>query len=259
MRPPLSKIAQWAQAVSSKEELAHLRHALAQDDRKGVPRELDKAQRRLERQAQEDERLAGLYRFEADILTSRAARVAVGLDEVGRGPIAGPLAAGAVVLDPSADPIERLDDSKKLSPQVREAVAGQIKASCVAWSVVYASPRQIDERGIMACLIEAFSGAIEDIERQGVSPDAFLLDGNPLHLDQREVNVVKGDARCASIAAASVVAKVERDRLMDELDEAHPGYGFSSNKGYGSESHIAAIRELGLSTVHRASFCTNFL
>ncbi len=259
MRPPLSKIAQWAEAVSSEEELAQLRHALAQDERKGTMRELDKAQRRLERQAREKERLASLYRFEADILASKAARVAVGLDEVGRGPLAGPLAVGAVVLDPSADPLERLDDSKKLSPQVREAVAEQIKATCLAWSVVYASPQQIDEHGIMACLIEAFSGAVKDIESQGVAVDTLLLDGNPLHLDQREVNVVKGDARCASIAAASVVAKVERDRLMDELDEAHPGYGFSSNKGYGSGSHIDAIRRLGLSTVHRASFCTNLL
>ncbi len=259
MRSSLSQIARWAQAVSSEEELAALRSELAQDERKGVARELDRAQRRLERQLWERERLAALYGFESDLLATKRAQVAVGLDEAGRGPIAGPLAVGAVVLGPSADPIERLDDSKKLAPKVREAVAEQIKASCVAWSVVYASPQQIDDHGIMACLVKAFSDAVKDIESQGVALDALLLDGNPLHLDPREVNVVKGDARCASIAAASVVAKVERDRLMDQLDEAHPGYGFSSNKGYGSEAHIDAVRRLGLSTVHRASFCTSFL
>ena len=105
----------------------------------------------------------------------------------------------------------------------------------------------------------AFTQSIANIESQGVKPEVVLLDGNPLHLDPREINVVHGDARCASIAAASLIAKVSRDALMVAYDDQYPGYDFASSKGYGSARHRAAIQEHGLTPIHRVSFCQNFL
>ena len=110
-----------------------------------------------------------------------------------------------------------------------------------------------------ACLKKAFKQAIAEIESQGVHADVVLLDGNPLHIDPREINVVKGDAKCASISAASVIAKVERDQLMREYDKRYPGYDFASSKGYGSARHRQAIAEMGVTPIHRVSFCGNFL
>ena len=159
----------------------------------------------------------------------------------------------------SAPPVGRLDDSKRLSPSVRGAVAREVRARCSACAVVYVEPHEIDEAGITASLRRAFAEAVASIEDAGVQVDVILLDGNPLGFDGREVNVVKGDAKCASIAAASVIAKTERDHLMERLDVEHPGYGFADNKGYGSAAHIQAIKERGLSTVHRATFCTKLL
>ena len=110
----------------------------------------------------------------------------------------------------------------------------------------------------MACLKRAFKTAVANIETQGIVPEVILLDGNPLGFDAREINVVKGDARCASIAAASVIAKVERDALMVEYDQVYPGYDLASSKGYGSAAHRRAIAEKGLTPIHRASYCKNF-
>ncbi|MCI9128694.1 MAG: ribonuclease HII, partial [Eggerthellaceae bacterium] len=180
----------------------------------------------------------------------------VGLDEVGRGAVAGPLAVGAVVLDREMPPIKCLDDSKKLKSEVRERVSRDVKASCLASCVVYVEPEAIDEMGISNALRQAFKEAVSKIEQAGITPDVILLDGNPMHLDSREVNVVKGDSRCASIAAASVIAKVERDALMTSLDESFPGYQFAQNKGYGTSDHMCAIEQKGLSTIHRRSFLT---
>ncbi len=226
------------------------------DERKGVRQALAQMVRRFEREAVEEERLAHLYETEARLGSERGGGIICGLDEVGRGPLAGPVAAGAVVLDPSAPRICGLDDSKKLSSGARERISEEIRGSARACAVAYAPPQMIDERGIMYALRHAFTEALACIERQSVSVDVVLLDGDPLGFDAREVNVVKGDATCASIAAASIIAKVERDRLMEQLDAEHPGYGFATHKGYGSSAHIQAIRELGLSTVHRRSFCT---
>lgn len=109
------------------------------------------------------------------------------------------------------------------------------------------------------CLKRGFRNLVEQVESEGIKPDVILLDGNPLSFDAREVNVVKGDAKCASIAAASIVAKVERDNYMVSISEKYPEYNFASNKGYGSAEHIEAIKKHGLSPVHRKSFCTSFM
>lgn len=243
---------------ASAEEFSALERALVADTRKGVLSALEVARRRLEGEAREAERLARMYSFEEDLLHARGAGCAVGLDEVGRGPLAGPLAVGAVVLDPDCR-IAGLNDSKQIRPEVRVEMAEEIKARALAWSVQYVSPRDMDSAGMTASLVTAFRRAVAAVEDQGVKPDVVLLDGNPLHLDAREVNVVKGDASCASIAAASVVAKVERDALMCAYADEFPEYGFAANKGYASAEHIEAIKRFGLSPIHRESFCTSFV
>lgn len=234
-----------------------LERALAADTRKGVISAVRTARARLDAEDAESARLAALYDLEEQLRCDHGASVSVGLDEVGRGPLAGPLAVGAVVL-PRDAVIEGLDDSKRLDASVRERIAAEVRERADAWTVQYASVDEIDSKGVTGALVLAFRRALDDIEAQGFDPGIVLLDGNPLHMDAREVNVVKGDRRVASIAAASVVAKVARDRLMEQLDVEYPGYGFAQNKGYGTAAHIEAIERLGLTPVHRMSFCRAF-
>lgn len=243
-------------AQASSEEFEVLERSLRADTRKGVQAALVQTRRRLEAEAAEKARVAELYSFEE---TLSRGRVAVGLDEVGRGPLAGPLTVGAVVLDPAAKPIAGLNDSKQVPEAKRPLLVEQIKRCARAWAVVDVDPSQIDEKGMSACLRAAFSEALSRIEQQGIDVEVALLDGNPLHFDDRELNVVHGDARCASIAAASLIAKVSRDAYMVSCDEIYPGYDFASSKGYGSQRHREAIAARGLTPIHRVSFCGNFL
>lgn len=254
-------------AQADEDALEALERAYASDSRKGVQQALKSARSRLEARAQELERIKGLYSFQDGVAREFLSRKGilidvepciVGLDEVGRGPLAGPLAVGAVVL-PREPIIEGLNDSKKITPEKREEIAAIIKEKAAAWSVQYIEADHIDACGMTASLIVAFRRAIAAIEEQGIKPDVVLLDGNPLHLDPREVNVIKGDARCASISAASIIAKVDRDALMCRYAEQYPEYHFDSCKGYHSEEHAEAIRRYGLSPIHRKSFCTAFM
>ncbi|MEF9876138.1 MAG: ribonuclease HII [Gordonibacter sp.] len=240
------------------QEFAVLERSLVADVRKGVRDAVEVARRRLEAEQAERQRLASLYAYERTLAAGRGSGVVVGLDEVGRGPLAGPLAVGAVVL-PLDAPIEGLNDSKQVKPEMREYIAERVKQVAVAWTVEYIEASDIDAAGMTASLVMAFRRAVAHIEQAGVVPDVILLDGNPLRLDAREVNVVKGDARCASIAAASIVAKVERDALMCRYAQQYPEYGFDSCKGYASAAHIDAIKRFGLTPIHRASFCTSFM
>lgn len=236
-------------------QFAALERSLVADTRKGVRQAIEVARRRLDSEEQEAERLAAMYSFERELAAERGGSLILGLDEVGRGPLAGPLAVGGVVLA-ADDPIAGLNDSKQVKPEDRERIAGEIRNRAVAWTVQYVQPADIDQLGITAALRQVFRAAITAIEDAGIVPDVILLDGNPLHLDEREINVIKGDGKCASIAAASLVAKVARDNLMVEYDALYPGYGLASNKGYGSEAHMNAIREKGLTPIHRKSFCS---
>lgn len=242
---------------ADEQELAVLERSLAADTRKGVRSALATARHRIDAACAEKMRLEGLYAFEQSVVAERGGGFVVGLDEVGRGPLAGPLAVGAVVLPPEPR-IAGLNDSKQIKEEARDAIADAVKRTALAWAVEYVEPAMIDSCGMTACLVTAFRRAVARIEEQGIHPSVVLLDGNPLHLDEREVNVVKGDARCASIAAASIVAKVERDALMRAYALEYPAYGFDSCKGYASAAHIAAIKEHGLTPIHRASFCTAF-
>ena len=246
---------QTALKTASAAELPALEADLADDPRKGVQKALEAAKRRIEREEQERARLEELYAFERELA---GGKVIVGLDEVGRGPLAGPLSVGAVVLDPNAALLDGLNDSKQIPEAKRGPLADAVKRSARAYAVVHIPPQDIDEFGIMACLKHAFSEAIAQVESQGVEVGVVLLDGNPLGIDPREINVVKGDARCASIAAASVIAKVERDGMMVEYDAQYPGYDFASSKGYGSARHREAIAQHGLTPIHRVSYCSSF-
>lgn len=256
MEPTVAKIEQLLQKADA-HTFAVLERSLAADTRKGVIAALEQTRRRLAAQTAQQERLASLYNYERELAAAHGGGIVVGLDEVGRGPLAGPLAVGAVVLPDNAR-IDGLNDSKQIRPAMREHIAGAIKKIALAWTVEYIEPADIDAQGITASLITAFRRAVAHVEGFGIHPDIILLDGNPLHLDAREVNVVKGDARCASIAAASIVAKVERDALMCRYAEQYPVYGFDSCKGYASAAHIEAIKRYGLSPIHRVSFCTAF-
>ncbi len=235
-----------------------LERSLKSDTRKGVVSALNTARKRIQKQEAEQKRLDGMYSFQRTFAQECGASVVVGLDEVGRGSVAGPLAVGAVIL-PDEPQIPLLNDSKQLEPALREEIACRIKEIALAYTVQYVSPHDIDANGMTVSLMRAFSAAVAAIEQQGVSVDLLLLDGNPLHFDKRERNIVKGDAKCASIAAASVIAKVERDALMVSLSKEYPQYGWDQCKGYASAAHIQAIREYGLSPYHRATFCQSFL
>ena len=179
----------------------------------------------------------------------------LGVDEVGRGAVAGPLTVCAVAL-PASPEILGLNDSKQLTPAHREEVAAKLAEVATAIGIAHIPPEVIDARGMAAALRLAMATAIED---SGVEPDAVLIDGNPVHVHEREVSIVKGDARVACIAAASIVAKVTRDAMMVELDSQYPGYHLAASKGYASPDHIAAIRERGCSLIHRVTFCGNFM
>ena len=193
-----------------------------------------------------------LYSYESGL---RAAYpIICGVDEAGRGPLAGPVCAAACVL-PAGLVIAGLNDSKKLSEKRREALYESITAAALAWSVCLVDEKIIDEINILQATFRAMRSAVERLRLQ---PDLCLVDGNRdpgLALPTR--TVVKGDATCASVAAASILAKVTRDRSMIRYDAAYPGYGFAVHKGYGTKAHYAAIDALGLCPIHRRTFLKN--
>ena len=195
-------------------------------------------------------------KFESDLWDSGLQFVA-GLDEAGRGALAGPVSVGAVVL-PNDKPLlsrtlSRVRDSKQLTPLQRDSIAPAIKEIALAWSVGFADAEEIDSQGIVRATRLA---AIRALHQFSISPQYLLTDFR-LELPQLDISqtsIVKGDAQCLSIACASILAKTERDALMRELDERHPGYGLAKHKGYGTQAHRSALRRLGLSGVHRKTF-----
>ena len=206
-----------------------------------------------ERLEKELARLEAMTQYEKEY---EAYAYVCGLDEAGRGPLAGPVAAGAVIL-PKDCRILYLNDSKKLSEKRREELFEEIKEKAAAWSVGIVSPARIDEINILQATYEAMRDAVG---RLGVTPDVLLNDAVTIPgLPMKQVPIIKGDAKSLSIAAASVLAKVTRDHMMAEYEEMFPGYGFAKHKGYGTAAHIQAIRELGPCPIHRRSFIRNFV
>lgn len=234
------------------DEIEALVERYSEDPRVQVAKACERALRRLERERAERDRVDAMYRTMAELGGSG---VVVGVDEVGRGSVAGPLTVCAVCL-PDEPRIWGVNDSKQLSPQKRCLLAARIAEVATAIGICHIPAARIDETGMARSLRAAVAGAVSDT---GLNPDCVLMDGNPLGAVPNERNVVHGDAKVACIAAASIVAKVTRDELMVELDAEYPGYHLAQSKGYASSEHIAAIREHGLSPIHRASFCGNFL
>lgn len=195
--------------------------------------------------------MSGPGREIEDALRAEGFGIVCGVDEAGRGPLAGPVCAAAVIL-PRGVTIEGLDDSKKLTEKRREALYDVIIAAAEAYGVAFADVEEIEELNILGATYLAMNRAIAAL---GVGIDLALIDGNRnAGIEYPSRCVVKGDAKCVSIAAASVLAKVTRDRYMRALAEKYPGYGFEKHKGYGTEAHYAAIRALGPCPEHRPSF-----
>ena len=196
--------------------------------------------------------------WEHDRVLLPSAGLLCGIDEVGRGPLAGNVVAACVILDLNAEPIPGLNDSKKLSPTMREELFPLIQEKALAWSVGEATPEEIDEINILQATFLAMRRALESLN---MNPALLLVDGNQkipgVSLPQK--TLVGGDALSASIAAASVLAKVIRDRAMVEWDHELPGYGFADHKGYGTLDHREALFRQGLSPIHRRSFCSAFI
>lgn len=223
------------------------------DARAGVQKLVGQAKKRLQNLEAEKERIYALQEYERRY---PQAALICGIDEVGRGPLAGPVVAGAVILPKDCE-ILYINDSKKLSAAKREELYDVIMDQAIAVGLGQASPQRIDEINILQATYEAMRQAINNL---GVMPDILLNDAVTIpQVSIPQVPIIKGDAKSISIGAASIIAKVTRDRMMVAYDSEYPGYAFAENKGYGSAAHIAALGRLGATPIHRQSFIKNFV
>ncbi len=223
------------------------------DPRSGVRAMAAKAKKSMEALEREKQRIEVMKQYEREYASCG---YICGIDEVGRGPLAGPVMACAVILPANCN-ILYLNDSKQLSPKRREELYEIIMREAVSVGIGSASHERIDEINILQATYEAMREAVSKLT---VKPDILLNDAVTIPMvDIRQVPIIKGDAKSVSIAAASIVAKVTRDRLMVEYDSVYPEYRFADNKGYGSAAHIEALKKYGPSPIHRKSFIGNFL
>ena len=224
-----------------------------EDERASVQKELQSARKRYDKYIKEVERVEHMALYEEKYSEYE---FICGIDEVGRGPLAGPVVAGAVIL-PKGSRILYINDSKQLSEAKREELYDRIMDEAVSVGIGEASCERIDEINILNATYEAMRQAISKLDPK---PDLLLNDAVTIPgVDIRQVPIIKGDAKSMSIAAASIIAKVTRDRMMVKYDEIYPGYGFASNKGYGAAAHIEALKKLGPTPIHRRSFIGNFV
>lgn len=225
----------------------------ASDERKGVKNLLEKYKKQEEKLELERQRTEQMKQYEREY---EHLGYVCGIDEVGRGPLAGPVVACAVIL-PKDCQILYINDSKKLSAAKREELYQEIEKEAVGIGLGMASPARIDEINILNATYEAMRMAISKLP---VRPQILLNDAVTIpQVEIPQVPIIKGDAKSISIAAASIVAKVTRDRMMVEYDKQMPEYGFASNKGYGAAAHIEALKKYGPSSIHRQSFIGNFI
>lgn len=233
--------------------LQNLYQTYAKDSRTSVVNLIAKYKKKEEKLLQERNRL---YEMRAYERAYDHLEYICGIDEVGRGPLAGPVVAAAVILPKDCE-ILYLNDSKKLSEKKREELYKEIMEKALAVGIGYVSPARIDEINILQATYEAMRMAIGELK---IKPEVLLNDAVTIPgVDVLQVPIIKGDAKSVSIAAASVIAKVTRDRLMVEYDALMPGYGFASNKGYGAAVHIQALKTMGPTPIHRKSFIKNFV
>ena len=224
-----------------------------EDERAGVVSLVEKAKKALSAYQKELARTEKMKAFEKEYASCS---YVCGIDEVGRGPLAGPVVAGAVILPKDCD-ILYLNDSKQLSEKKREELYDVIMEKAVSTGLGFVSPERIDQINILQATYEAMREAIAKLSPQ---PDLLLNDAVTIpKVAIRQVPIIKGDAKSISIAAASIIAKVTRDRLMVQYDSVFPEYGFASNKGYGAAAHIEALRKYGPTPIHRRSFIKNLL
>lgn len=238
---------------ASEHDFDDLRERYQMDPRKGVQALVKGLEKTQEKLAEERTRLENMREFERKYASSFTQ--ICGIDEAGRGPLAGPVVAGAVILPVDCE-ILYLNDSKKVSASRRELLFDEIQEKAVACGVGIVSQEHIDEMNILQATYEAMRQAVNQLS---VSPDLLLVDAVTIpNVAMKQVGIVKGDARSVSIAAASILAKVTRDRIMEEYDTRYPGYGFADHKGYGSQAHIQALKKLGPCPIHRRTFIKNF-
>ena len=204
----------------------------------------------------EEERLINLKQMEKELYQKGFQRIA-GIDEAGRGPLAGPVVVVGVIM-PKDSMIEGVNDSKKVSEKKREKLYDLIIEEAISYSVAVIGQDCIDDINILNATKQGLTTVVEELD---VKPDLILVDALT-HIDTKGIpydSIIKGDAKCYSIAAASILAKVTRDRIMKQWDEIYPQYGFAKHKGYGTAAHITAIKEYGLCPIHRKSFTKNFV
>ena len=234
--------------AASVQELPDFINTYSGDERLGVRKLTETAKKRLAELEKERARIETLRVYEEQY---GEYDYICGVDEAGRGPLAGPVVAGAVIL-PKRCRILYINDSKQLSEKKREELYSVITEQAVSWAVGYASPERIDEINILQATYEAMRQALGALSPQ---PDILLNDAVTIpRISIPQVPIVKGDARSITIGAASIIAKVTRDRMMLEYDKQYPEYGFASNKGYGSKGHMAALEKYGPTPIHRRSF-----
>ena len=227
--------------------------AYESDERSGVIKLVEQAKKRLQKLEEERKRIWKLQEYERKY---GQYTYICGIDEVGRGPLAGPVVAGAVILPKDCD-ILYINDSKKLTAAKREELYDEIMEKAVAAGIGMVSPQRIDEINILQATYEAMRQAVNKLS---VCPDILLNDAVTIpQVPIKQIAIIKGDAKSLSIAAASVMAKVSRDRLMVQYAEMYPEYGFEGHKGYGSAAHIEAIKKYGPCPIHRLTFIKNFM
>lgn len=239
---------------ASYEELPRYIEKYGRDERAGVQKEVARAQKRLEQWQREVQRIEDMKQYEYQYW--KEYDYICGIDEVGRGPLAGPVMAAAVIFPKDVNMLY-LNDSKQLSEKKREELYEEIKLNAIAYAIGIADVATIDEVNILQADYIAMRQAVS---RLSVEPQLLLNDAVTIPLvNQPQVPIIKGDTKSISIAAASILAKVERDRLMCVYDEMYPEYGFARNKGYGSAEHIEAIRKYGPCDIHRRTFIKKFI
>ena len=222
---------------------------LEQDSRSGVIQAIAKRKKEIQKRLDEDERLEGMLAYEKELYTQGIQLIA-GVDEVGRGPLAGPVVAAAVIL-PKGCKIPGLNDSKKIPKAKHKEIYEAVLQNAIAIGVGVKDNRVIDQVNIYEATKLAMMEAIGQLEPQ---PQHLLIDAMKLDLPISQTSIIKGDANSLSIAAASIVAKVTRDQMMEEFDKEYPGYDFAQNAGYGTAKHLAGLDKLGVTPIHRRSF-----
>jgi ribonuclease HII len=222
---------------------------LEQDSRSGVIQAIAKRKRDIQKRIDEDERLEGMLAYEKECY-ARGIELIAGVDEVGRGPLAGPVVAAAVIL-PKACKIPGLNDSKKIPKYKHKEIYEAVLQNAVAIGIGIKDNHVIDQVNIYEATKLAMMEAIGQLDPQ---PQHLLIDAMKLDLPISQTSIIKGDANSLSIAAASIVAKVTRDQMMEEFDREYPGYDFAQNAGYGTANHLAGLHKLGVTPIHRRSF-----